>query len=174
MKKAVKDLIEKLHLEAHIEGGYYKRTYRSSIKVQTDDKTRLINSAIYYLLESHDFSCWHRLKSDEIWHHYCGNHLIIYQIDAKGNFSSILLGNPLEHPNAVPQHNIPAGVWLAAKVVEPDSFSLVGCTVAPGFEFEDLEIGSQHNLLSQYPQHREIILELMHESVKDTATLISL
>lgn len=158
MKHKIDTIIKHLALQPHVEGGYFKRTYQSSIEFNFKDRCRAINSAIYYLLKSDDFSCWHKLKSDEIWHHYCGSNVIIYQINIDGTLSSIKLGNLLDDPQAQPQYLIPADTWFSAEVEIADSFALVGCTVAPGFEFEDFEMGNRANLIKEYPQHKEIIM----------------
>lgn len=163
MNNKLKNIIDKLNLKPHVEGGYYNRTYQSSIEIQVNNKTRQINTAIYYLLEGDDFSCWHRLKSDEIWHYYCGSNLIVHQIDKNGILSSTVLGNLLEHPHTQPQCIIPAGNWFAAKVESPTSFTLLGCTVSPGFEYDDFEMGKKAELLNKYPQHEQIILKFIKE-----------
>ncbi|OGT52872.1 MAG: hypothetical protein A3F17_01310 [Gammaproteobacteria bacterium RIFCSPHIGHO2_12_FULL_41_15] len=168
MNTNAKIIIDKLDLKPHIEGGYYKRTYQSAIDVNFDSKPRPINTAIYFLLESHDFSCWHRLKSDEIWHYYCGSNLIVHQINENGILLSTILGNLLEHPNIQPQCVIPASTWFSAEVQSTESFTLVGCTVAPGFEYDDFEMGDRANLLNKYPQHKELIIKL----TKNSRTLI--
>ncbi|MEM1244614.1 MAG: cupin domain-containing protein [Pseudomonadota bacterium] len=157
----VKTLINKLELIPHPEGGYYKQTFISDISVQLDDKrTRKINTAIYYLLESDDFSCWHRLKSNEIWHYYSGSSLTIYEINARGELSHILLGNPMQHEGALPQHIIWPNTWFAARVNQLNTFSLVGCTVSPGFDFADFTIGSKEEMLAQFPKHEKTICQL--------------
>ncbi len=159
MNKA-KEIIDKFGLKPHVEGGYYKETFKSDVNVQLPNNTiRRINSAIYYLLESGDFSCWHRIKYKEIFHYYCGSSITIYQIEDNGKLTSMILGNPLECENALPQYLIPPGIWFAAVVNEPNSFSLLGCTVSPGFDFKDFEIGKRRDLLNQFPQHEEIILQ---------------
>ena len=78
MHHDIQKIIEKLNLQPHIEGGHYKQTYQSAVKTH---QIRSIHTTIIYLLESHDFSCWHRLKSDEIWHYYCGSALTLHQIN---------------------------------------------------------------------------------------------
>jgi predicted cupin superfamily sugar epimerase len=155
-----KKIIDLLGLKPHREGGYYKQVYKSPLTISIDHSLRSLSTSIYYLLESHDFSCWHRLKADEIWHFYCGGKAVIYQINPQGELSSIFLGNLLEHPNTYPQCLIPANTWFAAKVLTPDSFIFVGCSVSPGFEYDDFEVGDE-TLLKQYPQHQELILPFL-------------
>jgi len=157
MNNTVKEIIHKLGLESHVEGGYYKRTYQSPLQVNLGGKTRFINTAIYYLLQSGDFSCWHRIKSDEIWHYYCGSNLILHTIAENGTYTATRLGNMLENSDAVAQLVIPANTWFAADIETQNSFTLVGCTVSPGFDFEDFEIGKLNFLLQQFPQHEKIL-----------------
>jgi len=157
----IKDIIAQLDLQPLIEGGYYKQTYQSPLEITiAANTTRAINSAIYYLLESHDFSCWHRLKSDEIWHYYCGSELMLYQIHATGTLTQTLLGNPLNHSHAIPQYIVPADTWFAAEVMLPDTFTLTGTTVTPGFVFDDFEMGKYAELVTLFPQHQEILRRL--------------
>src|SRR3990167_247083 len=145
-----KSIIDKFNLTPHKEGGFYKKTYQSDATINLNNNTiRHINTAIYYLLESDDFSCWHRLKSDEMWHYYCGSDLTIYQINQHGHLTRNLLGNPLKHKNACPQYTVPSNKWFAATVNESNSFSLLGCTVSPGFDDADFEMGERKELLLQ-------------------------
>ncbi len=165
---SAKELINTLNLQPHPEGGYYKRTYASAHSIMlANSQRRLIGSAIYYLLESRDFSCWHRLNADETWHYYCGSPLCIYEINPAGELVETHLGNPLTHSNMQPQYTVYAGRWFAATVEESNSFSLVGCTVAPGFEFADFEMGEREALLQHYPQHRALIAALTRTSHAD-------
>lgn len=151
--------IEQLQLQPHPEGGYFKQTYRSGGTVITPLGERSYSTAIYYLLEKGDFSAFHRLGSDECWHFYAGNTLLIHLIEPGGNYHRIKLGNKLEEGEQ-PQYVIPAGTWLAAEPAEGSAFSLAGCTVAPGFEFEDFEMAKKEELLSKYPQHEKVICHL--------------
>jgi uncharacterized protein len=162
-----KKIIKNLGLKPLLEGGYFKVTYRSSHNMLFNNKTHSINSAIYYLLESHDFSCWHRMSLDELWHYYGGANLTLYQIDPLGVLTVSTLGNISQNPDAQPQLTVPAGNWFAARVSVPDSFTLVGCTVAPGFDWADFEIGERNNLLAKYPQHEKLILQLSRESIPE-------
>ena len=152
-----KKIIQRLHLSKHVEGGYYQRTYQSDVQIHLPYGNRPINTAIYYLLESDDFSAWHRLKGDEIFHYYAGSDLIIHQIDRQGVFSSTCVGSILTNDATRSQFMISAGNWFAAEVALPNSFTLVGCTVSPGFTYEDLEIADRNELLAQYPQYAVMI-----------------
>lgn len=157
------EVIARLQLEPHVEGGFFRRTYQSEFEIQVNRQSRSVNTAIYYLLDSDDFSCWHRLKADEIWHYYGGSCLIVYQLDSHGNLITTTLGNLLDCPDAVPQCIIPAGNWFAAAVASPKSFCLLGCTVAPGFVYDDFEVGDKDEMLKCYPQHENIILRFIRE-----------
>ena len=152
--------IERLELLPHPEGGYYKEVYRSTEEVVAEllplQRTgiRSINTAIYYLLEKENFSAFHRIKSDEIWHFYDGESIVIYVIDKKGKLEELLLdkNNPMQI--------VPKNTWFAAELKDKNSFALVGCTVAPGFDFEDFEMGERTRLLSEYPDHKILIERL--------------
>jgi uncharacterized protein len=157
--------IEKLQLEPHPEGGYFRQTYRSEVVIAREalpagfTGARAVSTAIYFLLEGRNFSAFHRLRSDEVWHFYDGEPLAVHVIAPEGKYSSILLGRELES-GQVPQAVVPAGCWFASHVVDWKSFAVVGCTVAPGFEFEDFEMGRRAELVARYPQHREWIERL--------------
>jgi hypothetical protein len=120
---------------------------------------RAVSTAIYFLLEGKNFSAFHRLRSDEIWHFYAGETLVVHVIHPDGKYSRILLGCDPE-AGQVLQAVVPAGCWFASHVADWKSFAVVGCTVAPGFDFEDFEVGKREELLSLYPQHRELIERL--------------
>jgi uncharacterized protein len=152
--------IEKLQLQPHVEGGYFRETYRSEEKMLKGHlparypSERPLSTAIYFLLRGSETSRFHRLRSDEIWHYYKGSPLLLHVIDGKGGLNRFELGVP--NFQAV----IEAGCWFGAEVSEPDSYSLIGCTLAPGFEFEDLELGRRDRLLASYPAHQEVIKRL--------------
>ncbi|MCS6822332.1 MAG: cupin domain-containing protein [Microscillaceae bacterium] len=162
MKKDADYWIEKLQLTAHPEGGYFKEIYRSVGKVgeaclpQGLYGERNYATSIYFLLESHQFSAFHRIAFDEIWHFYEGSPVGIYVIDIQGNVNKYLLGRDIEQKQQF-QIIIPANHWFAAEVIEPESFSLVGCTVSLGFDFQDFELARKNELLSQFPQAKDYI-----------------
>lgn len=170
----MKKWIDLLKLERHIEGGYYGIFYKSSDKILTlDDKysnpgldsnertERHAGSSIYFLLEKEDFSAWHRLNSDEIWHYYDGGSPIdIYIINEYGCLIKQTLGNPLLSDEASFQVVIKAGDWFTAEVRDKSSFALMGCTVSPGFEYCDFTLADRHILVYQYPEHSDIINKL--------------
>lgn len=146
-------LAKKLGLEKHPEGGYFKQTYKSGtiVNVQGYQGPRYIATAIYYMLAGGEFAAFHRIKSDEIWHHYAGGSIRLYMIDGDGGLSKIKLGKDM------PQAVIKAGTWFAAALASKRSYCLLGCTVSPGFDYRDWEIGNRGDLLRMYPQHRKMI-----------------
>jgi len=111
---------------------------------------------IYFLLEGENFSAFHRLRSDEIWHFYAGGTIAVHVIDPDGSYSKIQLGSDPQ-AGEVFQAVVKAGSWFASKVRDPKSFALAGCTVAPGFDFADFELGKRSELVKLYPQHRDLI-----------------
>jgi predicted cupin superfamily sugar epimerase len=157
--------IEKLQLAAHPEGGYYRRTYKADLVVAKEalppgfTGARAVSTAIYFLLEGENFSAFHRLRSDEVWHSYAGDPLVVHVIEPEGKYFSILLGCDLE-AGQVLQAVVPAGCWFASHVADWKSFAVVGCTVAPGFDFADFEMGNRAELVRIYPQHRELVERL--------------
>lgn len=157
--------IKKLGLEKHPEGGWFKEVYRAD-EIHKHEHLperykggRHHSTSIYFLLTSDTFSAFHRIKSDELWHFYSGSAVTVYMIDENGNYSETSVG-PNNEAGEIFQCVIPRGVWFGAKVNQADSFSLVGCTVAPGFHFDDFELAEREELLKQFPQHKEIIERL--------------
>ena len=146
--KTAQDWIESLRLTKHPEGGYYRETYRSQATVGE----RAVSTAIYFLLPAGEVSALHRIKSDELWHFYAGNPLAIHVIATDGRYSAIVLS--ADNPQAV----VPAGNWFGATV--ETGYALVGCTVAPGFDFRDFEMAERTALLAAYPHHRQVIERL--------------
>jgi predicted cupin superfamily sugar epimerase len=160
--------IDKLQLEPHPEGGYFRLSYRSEVEIPREalparfSGARAVSRAIYFLLERKNFSAFHRLRSDEVWHFYAGEPLVVHVIEPEGNYSRILLGRD---PGAgqVLQAVVRAGSWFASHVADWKPFSLVGCTVAPGFDFEDFEMGKREELIARYPWHRELVERLTRD-----------
>ncbi|MDH5561623.1 MAG: cupin domain-containing protein [Deltaproteobacteria bacterium] len=157
--------IAKLGLKPHPEGGYFKETYRSKEGISRQclperySGERVFCTGIYFLIKSGEPSCFHRIKSDEIWHFYHGSPLVIHQIASNGEYSSIKMGsNPVERENF--QVVVPFNHWFSAEVSHMGCFSLIGCTVSPGFDFMDFEMGDKKRLSHQFPRHEEIIARL--------------
>lgn len=165
MIKRIQQLIDHLHLLPHPEGGYYIETYRSKgfiSKAQLPNQfngNRNFSTAIYFLIPGGQFSAFHVINSDELWHFYEGVSLYIYMIHQNGKLEIIRLGKNIEE-GEVFQAVVPAGCWFASKSVTEDAYSLVGCTVAPGFDFADFTLAERKDLIALYPQHEKIITEL--------------
>jgi len=155
-------LIQQLNLSPHPEGGYFRETYRSDEKIAAAhlpnryNGDRAISTAICFLLKGNEYSAFHRLKSDEVWHFYLGSSLTIYCIDPDGTRTDIILGDDIKN-GEMPQAVIEKGYWFAAAVNDTSSYTLVGCTVAPGFDFSDFEMGEWKELIENFPQHKVII-----------------
>lgn len=171
------DYIHFLNLQPHPEGGYFAETYRSAELIPHKalpvrfTGTRSFGTAIYFLLESRHISALHRIQGDEIWHFYAGKPLEVFVINPDSTLTVIRLGNDVTK-GEVFQAVVPAGCWFGSKpavvmahtggpAVDSDrksaDFSLVGCTVAPGFDFADFEMADRATLLAEFPQHRTVI-----------------
>jgi hypothetical protein len=158
----IKSIIDRLQLLPHPEGGYYRETYRSKGIISREclgkdfSGDRNFSTYIYYLLLPGSNSVFHRIKQDEGWHFYDGSPLELHLISQAGVYNKLMLGRDLSK-DETPQFVIPGGTWFAASVSNDHSFSLIGCTVAPGFDFADFEIADCKELLRQFPQHAQII-----------------
>lgn len=157
--------VDRLSLQPHPEGGYYARTYESNMKIahaclpDQFNGSRAVSTAIYFLLQGNQFSAFHRIRSDELWHYYDGCGLCIYVIHPNGRGEQLWLGKDIDKGYSF-QHTVPAGAWFASKPVIEDEFTLCGCTVAPGFDFADFELAERNLLLQEYPQHKKWIDDL--------------
>jgi predicted cupin superfamily sugar epimerase len=162
--------IKKLGLEKHPEGGWFKEVYRSEETTAAEHLPerfkgeRHHSTSIYFMLTSFTFSAFHRIKSDELWHFYDGSAVTIHIIDEGGKHSHVILGREIDKGEVL-QYAIPHGVWFGAEVIDEDSFSLVGCTVAPGFHFDDFELARRNELAGKHPEHIKIIERLTREIV---------
>ena len=154
--------IKKLDLQRHPEGGYFKETYRSGeviLKRALPPRfsgNRVFATCIYFLLNKNEYSAFHTIRQDEIWHFYEGSSLSIHIIDRNGEYSVLRLGRNIENGQSF-QAVVPADCWFAAAVDNPQAYALVGCTVAPGFDFADFEMADRNRLVELYPEHRAII-----------------
>jgi len=166
--RTVEDIIRILKLEPHPEGGFYKQTYRSSGTISQEglegkySGSRNFSTCIYFLLTSGNFSAFHRIHQDEIWHFYEGSTIRLHTISPEGNHKCHLVGRNIlagERPQLI----VPGEHWFAAEITEGDAYALVGCTVAPGFDFEDFTLAKRDQLLAAYPAHVEVILRLTRE-----------
>ncbi|OAN64428.1 hypothetical protein A8B79_13920 [Balneola sp. EhC07] len=165
MKNRIQDLINNFNLQKHPEGGYFKETYRSEGVIPSEVLSNEINgdrnycTGIYFLLTSDNFSAFHRIKQDEMWHFYEGSPLTVHMIDNQGNYSFQKIGLEFKD-RQVPQFVVPKGVWFASEVMKPNSYSFVGCTVSPGFDFADFELADSNMLIAQFPKNSKIINRL--------------
>jgi predicted cupin superfamily sugar epimerase len=155
--------VQKLGLQPHPEGGYFKEIYRSMEEIAKENLparysgARAYATSIYYLLRGDDFSAFHRIQSDEIWAYIDGGPAHIYSIDRDGQLKEELLG-PSE--GALPQIIIPKQTWFAAELVDKRSFILVSCFVAPGFEFSDFTLGDRKELEEIVIGDKEVVRRL--------------
>ncbi len=165
MNNKARKYIEKFQLEVHPEGGYYREVFRAGELILADHLPKRYKSArnyttsIYFLLEGKQVSNFHRLKSDEQWHFYDGSSVVIYVIEEGGNLKKILLGRNIEKGESL-QVVIKHNLWFGAELLDKTSFALIGCTVSPGFDFSDFELGTRTMLLNQYPDYENIINKL--------------
>lgn len=168
MNNEIQNLVKSLDLLPHPEGGFYKEVYRSEKVIAKDalpdnfSGDRNYCTSIYFLLTSENFSAFHRIKQDEIWHFYGGSSLSVHVIDKDGYYTEYKVGMNFSNGEQ-PQLVVPAGCWFASSVAEKDSYAFVGCTVAPGFDFDDFELATRAELSEIYPDHKDIIYRLTRD-----------
>ena len=164
--KKVDYWVNHLDLLPHPEGGFFKEMYRSKAIVSADimeeglEGSRSLATGIYFLITEGNFSAFHRIKSDEMWHFYYGDPLIVHVIELDGSYTKLSIGLDLEK-GQTPQAVVPAGAWFASESL--GTYSLVGCTVSPGFDFKDFELAKKAELTQEFPQHEELIVRLCRE-----------
>jgi predicted cupin superfamily sugar epimerase len=163
MHPKAKNYIKQLQLEKHPEGGYFREVYRSGEIILPEHlpkrykKSRNFSTSIYFLLEGKQFSSFHLLQSDELWHFYDGSAVLLYIITKNGGLLVKKLGRD---EGCELQLTIEKQNWFAAEVEDKKSFALFGCTVSPGFEFDDFKMGKRDILSRLFPQHKSIIRRL--------------
>lgn len=156
------DYVRLLNLQPHPEGGYFAETYRASETLAAHalptrfGGARAFSTAIYFLLESHHVSALHRIQADEVWHFYAGGPLEVFVIKPDATLTVIRLGSDPGR-GEVFQTMVPAGCWFGSRPAPGSAYSLVGCTVAPGFDFADFEMADRNALLAEFPQHTDTI-----------------
>lgn len=164
-KITAQKLIEIFQLLPHPEGGSFRETYRSSGEIFSSSQSnrfkgaRSFSTAIYFLLPAGTQSRLHRIASDEIWHFYLGGPMTLIQISPDGDLEKIVLGQDILAGQKL-QHTVPAGYWFGGFPNKETEFSFVGCTVAPGFDFQDFEMAEREKLIKMYPRYSEEILAL--------------
>lgn len=169
MISEIQQIADKLNLKPHPEGGFYRETYRcenvipQSVLGENFGGARNVSTCIYFMLVSGNFSAFHRIKQDEFWHFYRGSALMLYMISPEGKLSTVKIGSDILH-DEIPQFVVPAGYWFAAEVAAENSYSLVGCTVAPGFDFADFELADVNKLSGLFPEHKVLVKRLGRRS----------
>jgi len=165
MPATAQQVIKEYSLLPHPEGGYYKEAYRSeemipgSLLPERFGGDRNFSTAIYFLLEEGNFSAFHRIRSDECWHFYAGDALLVHVLHLNGTLETVKLGNNISDGQSF-QYIVPARCWFASEPAPGSAFCFVGCTVAPGFDFADFEMAKPDELAKQYPQHEALIKRL--------------
>jgi uncharacterized protein len=162
----VEQIVSLLNLEQHpMEGGYFVETYRSDIQIARESLPlyyqgpRALATAIYYLLTPASFSVLHRLRTDEIFHHYVGDPVDMLQLWPDGSGRIITLGHDLLR-GMRPQAIVPKGIWQGARLSPGGKFALLGTTMSPGFDYTDYETGDRDTLITSYPEYRDSIIAL--------------
>ena len=161
------ELAQQLHLQPHPEGGYYRETYRSAGTIPQSalpeySGDRHHSTAIYFLLTAGNFSAFHRIRQDEVWHFYSGDPVEVIEISPEGTLNITELGTDFA-AGQVPQHVVPGGAWFGSRVKAGGEYGLTGCTVAPGFDFADFELAERGGLTGLFPEHADIIAELTRQ-----------
>jgi predicted cupin superfamily sugar epimerase len=163
MEKNAAYWISRLELTPHPEGGYFRETYRCLEVMKhahlSESSDRACATAIYFLLNGNQVSKFHRLRSDELWCYHAGSPLTLHVIEPDGTAQQFFLGQDIDK-SEYPQLIIQKNRWFGANVTQKNSYTLVSCIVAPGFDFEDFELATREQLLTIYPQHQEIIEQL--------------
>lgn len=157
-----------LHLEPHPrEGGWFRQTWKAEDTLPHSalparyPGPRSAGTAIYYLLEPNNFSEMHRLQSDEVFHFYLGDPVEMLQLYPDGAGRQILLGTDVAG-GEWPQVVVPKGIWQGSRLIPGGRLALLGCTVSPGFEYEDYESGQRDDLIRTWPDWRDLIHALTH------------
>lgn len=122
---------------------------------------RNYSTCIYFLLTSDTFSAFHKIKQDEIWHFYDGSPIILHTISEAGNHEKHIIGRDF-NKGEIPQLVVPGNHWFTATVINKNDYSLVGCTVSPGFDFSDFELPTRDKLINKFPEHERLITNLTH------------
>jgi len=148
------------------EGGFYRETFRDDgvipgTQLRDHDGDRRFSTCIYYLITPEEFSGLHSVKSAEIFHFYVGDPVEMIQISQSSQLQKLILGNDLDRGHR-PQVIVPPNVWQGTKLLPGGKWTLLGCTVAPGFEFSDFKGGSLEELSKLFPAHKGLISEYTH------------
>jgi uncharacterized protein len=160
------EIIHRLQLvPLTIEGGYFRETYRSTLSISAAGLPREFggdrnaSTAIYYLVTPDTFSAIHRVKSDEVFHFYAGDPVQMLQLDDAGRGRIVTIGNDLAS-GQLPQLVVPGDLWQGCRLIPGGRWALMGCTVAPGFDYADFTAANRTELITQYPTHAFMITAL--------------
>jgi predicted cupin superfamily sugar epimerase len=157
--------LEQLRLTPHVEGGAFREVYRSELVIPRHSLPLLFqgdrnaSTHIYFMLLKGQFSAFHRIAADEVWHFYSGDPLLIHEITHSGRLVTHRLGSDPDEATSLVTV-IHAGSWFASALADGAEYALVGCTVAPGFDFADFELAERDVLVNQYPEHMALIRRL--------------
>ena len=156
-------LVEHFSMSPHPEGGFFAETYRSQGAIPADalpgfGGTRNFSTGILFLLRRGEYSHLHRLKQDEMWHFYLGAPLRLAIVRPDGTAEEVLLGQDVLNGQYL-QYTVPGGCWFGATPAEGSDFALVGCTVAPGFDFADFEMADPDVLGQNFPHAAGLVRE---------------
>ena len=155
-----KKIVDFYKMESHPEGGWYKETYRSNTKTSIDNLgQRNLMTSIYFLLESHQTSNFHKIKSDELWFYHSGSPLTVHCIYPNGEYEMLHIGPNFEKGETF-QALVPKGTIFGSTVNIENTYAMVGCTVSPGFDFNDFKLFEKDELIAEFPQHHSIIEKL--------------
>ena len=160
VEQEIEKIVAELNMQPHPEGGYYAEVYRSPMEIP--GKKRQLMTSIYFLLTSDNVSNFHRIKSDELWFHHAGSPITVHVLNEDKGHVEIKVGSDIlkgEHPQAL----VKGGEIFGSSVDTENSYALVSCVVAPGFDFQDFELFKRAELIAQFPAHREIITRLTAE-----------
>ena len=165
MDEEVKHIVERFGMNPHPEGGFFREVYRSAIDVEHPaipkghGKSRSGGTLIYFLLAEDQFSAFHRVKwTDELWHLYAGGPLELHVIDSDDGYVRRVLTTDLERGE--PTALVEAGHWQAARLAPNVGWAFGGCTVSPGFEFDEFEMPPAEELIARHSQHAGVIRAL--------------
>lgn len=162
-------IIEKYQLQKHPEGGYFKEVYRDSKTLdfgeEYEGRIRNLLTSIYFMLKGEEQSALHVIKnSTEVWHYHSGSPIQITVINpVTGLIEKATIGNPADGYDA--QYTVYANRWFGAECLDKKGYSLVGCTVSPGFDFRDFSLIKEDQLLKILPNPPVEILNLLHVNV---------
>ena len=164
---SIEKIIRQLDLQPHPEGGYFKETYRSTGRIEKSNLGSIYTgdrnyaTTIYFLITSESFSTFHKIHQDEQWHFYEGSPIKLHIISPEGEYRFVTIGRDIFNGELL-QFTVPGKHWFAAEVPEKISFALVGCTVSPGFDFDDFTLPKREILIDLFPEHKDVITRLTH------------